>query len=156
VKFAVPPVVGVPYRWNTAGDPSAVTSGTGAGAIASDYDASGKLPPRTVEFVERLKKANIEFSDTLLWWVALGYDGPRIMADAFKAVGTIDDPSQKTALLSAGIAEAMWNTFLGLLIAVIFMVAHLVLHGLTKRHKHEMEKVTMQLENLLTLRRQGG
>ena len=75
---------------------------------------------------------------------------------AFKAVGTIDDPSQKTALLSAGIAEAMWNTFLGLLIAVIFMVAHLVLHGLTKRHKHEMEKVTMQLENLLTLRRQGG
>ena len=27
---------------------------------------------------------------------------------------------------------------------------------LTKRHKHEMEKVTMQLENLLTLRRQGG
>jgi len=75
---------------------------------------------------------------------------------AFKAVGTIADPSQKTALLSAGIAEAMWNTFLGLLIAVIFMVAHLVLHGLTKRHKHEMEKVTMQLENLLTLRRQGG
>lgn len=52
------------------------------------YDASGKLPPRTVEFVERLKKAKIEFSDTLLWWVALGYDGPRIMADAFKAVGT--------------------------------------------------------------------
>ena len=59
----------------------------------------------------------------------------------------------------------MWKRFLsnigamigvGLLIAVIFMVAHLVLHGLTKRHKHEMEKVTMQLENLLTLRRQGG
>jgi biopolymer transport protein ExbB/TolQ len=28
---------------------------------------------------------------------------------AFKAVGTIDDPSQKTALLSAGIAEAMFH-----------------------------------------------
>lgn len=52
------------------------------------YDASGKLPPRTVEFVERLKKAKIEFADTLLWWVALGYDGPRIMADAIRAVGT--------------------------------------------------------------------
>ena len=75
---------------------------------------------------------------------------------AFKAVGTIDDPSKKTAMLSAGIAEAMWNTFLGLLIAVIFMTAHLVLHSSTKRHKHEMEKVTMQLENLLTLKRQGG
>jgi branched-chain amino acid transport system substrate-binding protein len=52
------------------------------------YDANGKLPPRTVEFVERLKKANIEFSDTLLWWVALGYDGPRLIADAIRAVGT--------------------------------------------------------------------
>ncbi len=75
---------------------------------------------------------------------------------AFKAVGTIDDPSQKTALLSAGIAEAMWNTFLGLFIAVIAMVAHLILHGMTKRHKADMENVTMKLENLLTLRRQGG
>ena len=80
----------------------------------------------------------------------------RGLIKAFKAVGTIDDPAQKSAVLSAGIAEAMWNTFLGLLIAVICMIAHLVLHGMTKRHKHEMEKVTMQLENLLTLRRQGG
>lgn len=52
------------------------------------YDAAGKLPPRTVEFVERIRKAKIDFSDTLLWWVALGYDGPRLMAEAFKAVGT--------------------------------------------------------------------
>jgi branched-chain amino acid transport system substrate-binding protein len=52
------------------------------------YDATGKLPPRTVEFVERIRSAKIDFSDTLLWWVALGYDGPRLMAEAFKAVGT--------------------------------------------------------------------
>ncbi len=52
------------------------------------YDATGKLPPRTVEFVERIRAAKIDFSDTLLWWVALGYDGPRLMAEAFKAVGT--------------------------------------------------------------------
>jgi len=52
------------------------------------YDSAGKLPPRTVEFVERIKKAGIDVSDTLLWWVALGYDGPRIMADAIKAAGT--------------------------------------------------------------------
>ncbi len=75
---------------------------------------------------------------------------------AFKAVGTIDDPSQKTALLSAGIAEAMWNTFLGLFIAVVCMVAHLFLHGMAKKHKLDMEKSTMKLENLLTLRRQGS
>ena len=52
------------------------------------YDASGKLPPRTVEFVDRLRKANIDMSDTLLWWIALGYDGPRLIADAIKAAGT--------------------------------------------------------------------
>src|SRR5437016_12632056 len=51
------------------------------------YSASGKLPPRTVEFVDRLRKAGIETGDTLLWWVALGYDGPRLMADAMKAGG---------------------------------------------------------------------
>ena len=43
---------------------------------------------RTVEFVDRLRKAGIETSDTLLWWVALGYDGPRLMADAIKEVGS--------------------------------------------------------------------
>ena len=36
--------------------------------------ANGKLPPKAAEFVERLKAAKIEFSDTLLWWVALGWD----------------------------------------------------------------------------------
>ena len=50
--------------------------------------ADGKLPDRTAEFVERLKKANIDTNDTLLWWIALGYDGPRLIADAIKAAGT--------------------------------------------------------------------
>jgi biopolymer transport protein ExbB/TolQ len=49
----------------------------------------------------------------------------------------------------------MWNTFLGLLIAVIAMFFHLILNGMAKRQKHEMEKATMKLENLLTLKRQG-
>lgn len=74
---------------------------------------------------------------------------------AFKAVGTIDDPAQKSAMLSAGIAEAMWNTFLGLLIAVICMGSHLVLHSMAKKQKTEMEKAAQRLENLLVLRRQS-
>src|SRR4029077_10983941 len=48
----------------------------------------GKLPPRAAEYVERLKKAKVEFGDTLLWWVALGWDGAQMMADTFKAAGT--------------------------------------------------------------------
>jgi branched-chain amino acid transport system substrate-binding protein len=52
------------------------------------YDAFGQLPPRTVEFVERIRKAGIEMSDTLLWWIALGYDGPRLIADAIREAGS--------------------------------------------------------------------
>jgi len=74
---------------------------------------------------------------------------------AFKAVGEIDDPGEKSKILSAGIAEAMWNTFLGLLIAVICMTAHLILHGMAKKQKTEMEKAATKLENLLTLRPKG-
>lgn len=72
---------------------------------------------------------------------------------AFKAVGFVDDPSQKSAMLSAGISEAMWNTALGLLIAVVCMTAHLILHSMAKKQKTELENSATKLENLLTLRR---
>ena len=75
---------------------------------------------------------------------------------AFSAVGQPGlEPAQKNEILTRDIGEAMWNTFLGLLIAVICMVAHLVLHGMAKKQKVEVEKAAQKLENLLTLRRQG-
>jgi branched-chain amino acid transport system substrate-binding protein len=52
------------------------------------YTPGGKLPDRTTEFLGRLKSANIDMGDTLLWWIALGYDSPRMIAQAMKAVGT--------------------------------------------------------------------
>jgi branched-chain amino acid transport system substrate-binding protein len=52
------------------------------------FDATGKLPDRTVAFVDRLRAANIDMSDTLLWWIALGYDGPRLIAEAVKNAGS--------------------------------------------------------------------
>jgi branched-chain amino acid transport system substrate-binding protein len=55
------------------------------------YDVSGALPARTVAFVEKLKAAKIEMGDTLLWWIAMGYDAPHLIADAVKAVGTAPD-----------------------------------------------------------------
>jgi branched-chain amino acid transport system substrate-binding protein len=48
---------------------------------------NGKLPPRAQEFVERLRKDKIEFNDTLLWWVALGWDGATLIGDTLKATG---------------------------------------------------------------------
>lgn len=52
------------------------------------YDASGKLPPRTAAFVDMLRTAKIEMGDTLLWWIAIGYDGPRMIADAVRNAGS--------------------------------------------------------------------
>jgi branched-chain amino acid transport system substrate-binding protein len=52
------------------------------------YDASGKLPPRTAEFVQKLKASKIEMGDTLLWWIAIGYDAPRLIAEAIKTTGS--------------------------------------------------------------------
>jgi branched-chain amino acid transport system substrate-binding protein len=52
------------------------------------FDANGKLPDRTMAFVERLRNAKIDMSDTLLWWIALGYDGARMIADAVKNAGS--------------------------------------------------------------------
>src|SRR6266567_7149373 len=51
------------------------------------YGAGGKLPDRTVAFVDRLKSAKIDMGDTLLWWIALGWDTPNMIAEAIKAVG---------------------------------------------------------------------
>jgi len=49
--------------------------------------AGGKLPARAQEFVDRLKKAKIEMGDTLLWWIALGWDGAQMMGQTLKAAG---------------------------------------------------------------------
>jgi biopolymer transport protein ExbB/TolQ len=61
-------------------------------------------------------------------------------------------PDQKSALLSKGISEAMWNTALGLGIAVTCMFFHLILHGMSKSKKSDLEKAVMKLENLITFR----
>jgi biopolymer transport protein ExbB len=64
------------------------------------------------------------------------------------------DPAQKSSLLARGISEAMYNTALGLGIAVTCMIFHLFLHSWAKKIKLDMERSTMKLENLLTLKRE--
>jgi branched-chain amino acid transport system substrate-binding protein len=49
---------------------------------------NGKLSAHAQEFLERLSKAKIEMGDTLLWWIALGWDGARLMGDTLKAAGS--------------------------------------------------------------------
>jgi branched-chain amino acid transport system substrate-binding protein len=52
------------------------------------FDSKDKMTERTVAFVDRLKKAKIEMGDTLLWWIAMGYDSPYMIGEAMKSVGT--------------------------------------------------------------------
>jgi biopolymer transport protein ExbB len=74
------------------------------------------------------------------------------LISTFAAIADVD-PSQKQAKLSAGIAEAMYNTAFGLAIALICMVGHLLLSAAMKRTVSDLEAFTMRFENLLA---EGG
>jgi branched-chain amino acid transport system substrate-binding protein len=62
------------------------------------YSPDGKLADRTAAFLDRLKNAKIDLSDTLLWWVAVGYDSPYLIAEAMKNVGS--EPEQVVGYLN--------------------------------------------------------
>src|SRR3954453_3534874 len=62
------------------------------------YATGGKLSDRTNAFVDRLKSARIDIGETLLWWIALGYDSPRMIAEAMKSAGT--EPEQIVGYLN--------------------------------------------------------
>jgi biopolymer transport protein ExbB len=64
--------------------------------------------------------------------------------------------ADKQAMLSNGIAEAMYNTALGLGIAVLCMLAHLVLHARSKAIQHDLETVMERTFNLLTIQKGPG
>ena len=60
--------------------------------------------------------------------------------------------SDKQRMLSNGIAEAMYNTAFGLLIAVTCIFSHLMLSGIAKKIIGDLDYYSSRLENLLTLR----
>jgi biopolymer transport protein ExbB/TolQ len=71
---------------------------------------------------------------------------------AFQAIGGQElSAAQKQQLLTAGIAEAMFNTFFGLSIAVICMVFHVILHSKAKNIVHDLESTGERVFNLLTI-----
>lgn len=67
----------------------------------------------------------------------------------------ISDPglsqADKQRLLSNGIAEAMYNTALGLGIAVFCMITHILLHTRAKAIQHDLENTMERTFNLLTI-----
>ena len=75
----------------------------------------------------------------------------------FSAVGRPGlSASDKQRILSLGIAEAMYNTALGLGIAVLCMVFHLVLHQRSKNIQHDLDGTQERVFNLLTIQTRPG
>ncbi|MGE0327796.1 MAG: MotA/TolQ/ExbB proton channel family protein [Polyangiaceae bacterium] len=64
--------------------------------------------------------------------------------------------ADKQRLLSNGIAEAMYNTALGLGIAVFCMITHIILHTRAKAIQHDLESVMERTFNLLTIQTKRG
>ena len=57
------------------------------GYRSCSYDAAGKLPARTQEFVDSVQ-GKIELNDTSLWWVVGGVDGINLVAKAVGETGS--------------------------------------------------------------------
>jgi biopolymer transport protein ExbB/TolQ len=63
--------------------------------------------------------------------------------------------ADKQRMLSNGIAEAMYNTALGLGIAVFCMITHIILHTRAKAIQHDLESTMEKTFNLLTIQQRG-
>jgi biopolymer transport protein ExbB/TolQ len=68
---------------------------------------------------------------------------------AFGAVAAAK-PEERSNLLARGISEALNNTAMGLGIAVLCIIAHAILGGMSKRHSADLEGFSLKLENLLS------
>jgi biopolymer transport protein ExbB/TolQ len=66
----------------------------------------------------------------------------------FSAVGDAN-PAERQKQLSDGISEAMYNTAVGLFIALICMIGHLILSAASKRVVSDLETFNLRFENLL-------
>src|SRR5882724_5902584 len=63
--------------------------------------------------------------------------------------------ADKQRMLSNGIAEAMYNTALGLGIAVFCMITHIILHTRAKTIQHDLEGTMERTFNMLTISKTG-
>ncbi len=66
----------------------------------------------------------------------------------FSAIGDAN-PAERQKQLSEGISEAMYNTAMGLSIALICMLTHLLLASASKKVVADLESFSLKLENLL-------
>jgi branched-chain amino acid transport system substrate-binding protein len=59
------------------------------GYRSCSFDAEGRLPPRTQEFVRKVQ-GKVALNDTSLWWLVSAYDVAHLVAEAVRATGSTD------------------------------------------------------------------
>jgi biopolymer transport protein ExbB len=64
--------------------------------------------------------------------------------------------AERSRALANGIAEAMYNTAIGLGIAVVCMIAHLIIHQRAKNITHDLEATQERVFNMLTIQSRPG
>lgn len=69
------------------------------------------------------------------------------LISTFSAIGNAN-PAERQEKLSAGIAEAMYNTAYGLAIALVCMLSHLLLSAAMKKVVSDLETFVLRFENL--------
>ena len=69
---------------------------------------------------------------------------------SFSAVG-VGQPEERQKMLALGISEALHHTAMGLSIAVLAIISHLILNGMAKKVVADLELFAMRLENFLAV-----
>lgn len=71
----------------------------GVGYKAASYDESGKLPPRTQAFIDKIRPAlGGKDIDILFWWIGLGYDAVKVAEHALRQAKSTDPAALQKAL----------------------------------------------------------
>jgi branched-chain amino acid transport system substrate-binding protein len=83
-----------------------------AGPVSTTYDASGKLPARTQELVDKMRpRLGGKEIDVLFWWVAMGYDTVKVIEHAVKKAGSTDPAALQKALEETSGFEGVYATY---------------------------------------------
>ncbi|MGD9804026.1 MAG: ABC transporter substrate-binding protein [Hyphomicrobiaceae bacterium] len=102
MALPVKPLLNKPDYWKNA---------FASGYRSSTFDENGKLPPRTVELMEKIKPSLGGSIDFTFWWVQLGYDCVKIIEHAVKTAGSTDPAAITKALNETKNLEGSYATY---------------------------------------------
>ena len=80
------------------------------GFKSTSYDGSGKLPERTQAFLDRTAGA-VQVDDTVLWWVAMGYDSVQLIRHAVATAPSTSPDDVKRALEATQNLPGLYATY---------------------------------------------